>query len=362
MRNLALLIALGPSTLWAGDPVWEPAKTWVFAVGVLNYDDPGLQGWPDEGRVDARLLETLKKRGVPQEQIVFIKNKEATKERLAHELVEFLKQPGEDDMLLFYYTGHGSRDYSDLSRPVSFLTYDSKSTWTVSSVLDAIDEHFKGSQVLLAADCCHSGALAEEAARRSGKISYGVLTSAHSNSVSTGNWTFTQCLVDLFAGSAVLDADGDGLISFQEAAEYCDAEMSFCEDQRATHAALGDFSKQLVLARAEAKQPPRVGERCEGQFRGIWMKGKIVQAKEGKYLVHWIDRDKMADTWLEPERLRPYEPTSLEAGMHVRIEWNGEWFKGKILEARHGLHLVHYVGFPSADNEWVPLRRLRPQP
>jgi hypothetical protein len=353
------LLAAVPA--WADAPVWEPARTWVFAVGVLNFDS-ALHGWPDEGRVDAILLETLRKRGVPEEQILFIKNKEATKEHVTEKLVEFLQRPGEGDTLVFYYTGHGGRDYNNPKRPVNFILYETKSTWTVSSMLDAIEEHFQGSRVLLAADCCHSGALAEEASRRSGKIGYGVLTSAHSNSVSTGNWTFTQCLVDVFRGNPALDANGDGAISFKEAAQYCDAEMCFCEDQRATHEALAGFPADLVLARIAGERTPRIGEHCEGQLHGVWMKGKIVAAKDGKFLIDWVGREKLKDAWLAPDKLRPHEPAALEAGTRVQIQWNREWFPGRILETKNGLHLVHYDGYPPADNEWVPLRRLRPQP
>jgi hypothetical protein len=321
-----------------------------------------LQAWPDKGRVDAVLVETLRQRGVPPEQILFIKNGEATKEYVTEKLEEFLKKPAAGDTLLFYYTGHGGRDYSDPSRPVNFILYDTESLWTIASIFDAIEEHFIGSRVFLAADCCHSGALAEEAARRAGKFGYGVLTSAHSNSVSTGNWTFTECLVEVFRGSPVLDANNDGTISFAEAAQYCDAEMSFCEDQRATSATVGDFPADLILAGAEAEHPPRVGERCEGQLHGVWMKAKIVAAKEDKFLVNWVGRPKLKDAWLEPERLRPHEPSGLEAGTRVQIEWNRQWFTGKVLQTHQGLHLVEYEGFPPADNEWVPLRRLRPQP
>ncbi len=360
-----LVIALWLSVAgaaWGEGPIWEPARTWVFAVGVLKFDDRGLQAWPDEGRVDAVLLQTLRKRGVPEEQMLFIKNEEATEAHVSKELAEFLKRPREGDMLLFYYTGHGGRDYSDPNRPVNFILYETKANWTVSSMLDVIEEHFHGSRVLLAADCCHSGALAEEASRRSGKIGYGVLTSAHSNSVSTGNWTFTECLVDVFRGKPAVDANADGEISFVEAAHYCDAEMSFREDQRATHLALGKFSGDLIFARVKGDRAPRVGEHCEGQLRGVWMKARILEAKDGKFLVDWVGRDKLADAWLEPDRLRPYEPAMMEVGTRVQVQWNRQWFPGKVLQAEHGLHLVHYDGFPPADDEWVPLRRLRPQP
>ncbi len=362
IRSWLLICTLFAGTLQAETPEWQPARTWVFAVGVLQFDSPTLQTYPEEGRVDAVMLEALKKRGVPESQIVFIKNEQATEKHIASEFEKLLKKTAEGDTLLFYYTGHGGRDYSEPTRPVNFITYDTGSKWMVSEMLDAIESRFQGSLALLVADCCHSGGLAEEAARRSQKIGYGVLASAQPASVSTSNWTFTQCLANLFNGHAALDLNRDGRILFEEAAEYCDAEMSFCEDQRACHVALGRFRPDLVMATAQKQTPPRVGEHCEALSRGIWMKGKIIDAKEGKLLIDWVDRPAKRDAWVEPDLVRKPETTAMEIGQRVQIEWNGVWYKGKVLQARGGLHLVHYEGFPSTDDEWTPLKRLRPQP
>src|SRR6188768_3293798 len=111
--SLPLLLSLLSTSLWAADAAWEPEKTWVFAVGALQFDNPGMTAYPDKGRVDAVLLETFRKRGVPAEQILFIKNKEATKANITRRLAEFLPKPGKDDTLFFYYTGHGGRDYAN---------------------------------------------------------------------------------------------------------------------------------------------------------------------------------------------------------------------------------------------------------
>lgn len=350
------------ATALSASPAWQPAKTWVFAVGVLQFDDAKLQTYPEKGRVDAVMIDVLKRRGVPDDQIVFIRNEQATKDHLQRELIDLLKQTSPDDTLLFYYTGHGGRNYSSPKREINFITYDTKSHWMVSEMLDAIESHFQGSLAILTADCCHSGGLAEEAARRSKKISYAVLTSSQPASVSTSNWTFTQCLADLFRGQATMDLDRNGEICFSEAAAFCDAEMCFCENQRAGSAAIGKQIDQLVLAKADGNLPSRVGEYCEAKSHGIWMKAKIKDAKEGKFLVTWVGRPAKAEAWMNSDELRRPEPGGLEAGQHVRVEWNGAWYQGTVLQTHNGLHLVHYEGFPEADDEWIPLRRLRPRP
>jgi hypothetical protein len=35
------------------------------------------------------------------------------------------------------------------------------------------------------------------------------------------------------------------------------------------------------------------------------------------------------------------------------------WYKAKVKQTRLGLHLVHYEGYPDADDEYVPRKRMR---
>lgn len=235
MRRLVLLFwLLAPSVVAAEEAAWQPETTWVFAVGVLQFDDPALATWPNEGRVDAVMLDAFRRRGVPDKQIVFI--------------------------------------------------------------LD---------------------------------------------------------------GKPALDLDADGRITFTEAAKHCDLEMAFCENQRAGRATTGDFSPETVMAQTQGgPNPPRVGERCEGFDEGKWWKVKILDVKDGKYLVHWIGWDRSSDAWIGPDRMRAFKPATMAKGAKVEIEWNKTWYKGRVLKSELGLHLVHYDGYP-ADDEWVPTDRLR---
>lgn len=359
VKTLLLAWFVGLTALLAQRPAWEPAKTWVFAVGVLNFDDPRLATWPDEGRVDAVMIEAYRERGVPEDQIVFIKNADATKAQVTKRFAEFLRRAGKDDTLVFYYAGHGSRSFKSPARPVSFMTYDAKANWSTGAVLEAIEQNFQGSQALLTVDCCHSGALALDAAKRSGRIRYGVLTSSQASAKSTGNWTFTQCLVDLLRGNTQLDFDGDGAITFAEAAQHCDLEMAFCENQRVSHEATGGFSTNLVLAKTGSPAAPRVGERCEGKYQGKWWKVKILAAKDGRFHVTWIGWAKKYDSWLEADQLRPHTPKSMAVGTPVNIEWRKKWYPGQVVRSELGLVLVHYDGYPAVDDEWMPLNRVR---
>jgi hypothetical protein len=356
---LALLMlgfALG-STVRAEKTVWEPAKTWVFAVGVIQFDDPSLTSWPDKGRVDAELMKALEKRGVPTDHILFLKNEEATRKNIAQKFTPFLKRIGEDETLLFYYAGHGGRDYSNPARTCAFVTYDTASRWGVGSIFESVEKNFSGKQVIYTADCCHSGCLVVDAAEYDGRTA--VLTSAHVASTSTGHWTFTQCLVRMFEGDPILDLNGDGRITFSEASRYVTDEMAFMEGQHAAHGCNGGFPADMVMATTTKQHSPHMGQMIEGESKGKWYKAEVIGEKDGAVKVTWPGWDKSYDEWLTPERTREYRPKTWPVGKSVQAEWRTKWYNARIVKVDRGLHLVHYEGFQDTDDEWVVLERLR---
>jgi hypothetical protein len=77
--------------------------------------------------------------------------------------------------------------------------------WKVESIPAAIDKHFKGSRAMLALDNCHSGAIVDACKNRRSRISYAAFASTPANSSSTGNWTFTESLINAFRGEALVD-------------------------------------------------------------------------------------------------------------------------------------------------------------
>lgn len=356
--HLLLLTLLLSFRAPAAEPVWEPAKTWIFAVGVLQFDNKSLTTWPDKDRVDAKLLEVCRKRGVPEGQIVFIKNEEATLRNVREKFVEFLQKTPADSTLFFYYAGHGSRDYNDPERPVKFMTYDSEKSWNVQAIINAIEKNFNGSRALLTADCCHSGALADAAEGKDGYTSFGVLTSAQASATSTGNWTFTQTLSDAFRGDPVMDLNADGKITFAELAATAEVVMAFCEGQRSRDEVTGKFTRDLVLAETVGTRRPREGELCEAKYEDKWWKARIIDSTPDQIRIRWV-QDDGTTPWLSPNMVRKYEPRSLAAGAPVEIHWGKEWFPGEVIRCELGLVQVHYNGYPKADDEWVPFNRLK---
>lgn len=68
---------------------WNPETNWVFEVGLLEWEDAEtFSPFPDavEGRFDAQLADFFRESGVPDEQIIYLQDKEATLETIRESL------------------------------------------------------------------------------------------------------------------------------------------------------------------------------------------------------------------------------------------------------------------------------------
>jgi len=244
---------------------WNPEHTWVFVVGTLEWkhaDD--FPPFPQQDRRDAALVEFFHSRGVPVTQIVYLQDREATTQRIQQAFEAQLARIGAGDLLVLYYCGHGGKT-DDAA--VYFASYDTDCVrnqgWLVESIPATITRCFGGARVLLLADCCYSGCLAEAIAQQHRHGAYACLTSSLASELSTGNWTFTEGLLAGLRGQAFVDADGNNQITLQELAAQMIESMAFAEEQIATFAVGGGFDPDMIIAAARARPDPQVGRRVE---------------------------------------------------------------------------------------------------
>jgi hypothetical protein len=332
---------------------WEPRNTWVFAVGVLAYPDG--QAWPDEGRRDAVMVDALQARGVPANQITFIKDRNATIAAVRRAFDAVMANATAEATLWFYFAGHGIQRDTGVTE---FSLYDGR--WPIPDLFSTIERTFPGNTALLFADCCYSGALGTEAMLRAGRVSYGTLTSSLACTISTGAWTFTNCLIAALQGAIPLDADGDGLITLTELARFAEREMAFNDGQLSTVVTINGFDPGLVLAAGTKRTHQLIGEYVEARWTdGKWYPGRIERVDGGKVLLRWAGYDGSEPEEVPEDSIRPFAPRQHAPGTRIEVEWQGGWYSAEVLTGRWGLHLVHYDGYDPTHDEWVALERIR---
>lgn len=236
---------------------WKPRKTYVLilGLGLSDWEDPDDPTW----RRHQTLAEYFLKAGVPEEQVLFWEDEEGTPEQVRTNLPAFLAETAEDSLFIVYYAGHGDPGEDE---EFAFCHPDYDDDWNSGTELfDIIEENFWGSQVLILADCCYSGLLARLVEDREPEFGYGVLTSATADIESTGNWTFTDCILSALRGEADIDTDNDGAISFQELCDYVLTTMEEQEDQPADFSSTEYFDPSFRLATVKKPAFARKHER-----------------------------------------------------------------------------------------------------
>jgi hypothetical protein len=340
---------------------WNPEKTTVFVVGLLEWEHADIwSSFPEcqKDRRDQQLVEYFRDAGVPDERIVYLCDSEATKSAVQQAFRKVLEGTRDGELLIFYFCGHGY--WNAETNQTYFATYDAgekdESAWNVASIFNAIEKQFHGSRALLLADCCHSGALYDGVRQhRDSRIKYAALTSSYCHNTSTGNWTFSDCLLAGLRGEGEVDLNEDGIIELDELAHYCELELAFVEEQKSMFAAADGFPRNAHLAEVEEPAKPGVGQRVEVESDGKWFKAKVIDINEDQWEVHYVNFDASKDEWVDRQRVRPYQPAQFAQGDKVEVQWqsDGKWYPATVEKAWYGLEQVRYDGFDSTSDEWV---------
>lgn len=365
---------LQPQTLIQKPTSWDPAHTWVFMVGILQWPKKaGLDSFDTSNRKDLILQNTLLKLGVPGDHIVFLSDKNATLKTINEQLTQLLAKAQSGDFLLTYYCGHGWTSDGQ----AFFANYDADDNeshcWSVNSFVRKLAKEFHGSTVLLTADCCHSGALGEEMKRLKTPFNYATCSSSTSAISSTDNWTFSEGIIDCLQGHRYADYDKNGSISFSELATFLQSEMQSIEKQDAAASRSPNFDPDFVIAKVRFPNEP-IPELVEVLWRdGGWYPAKVVEKAQAKCKVRWLSIGWDApdsDEWVEAKNIRPLRKETVKlpkataqkwrVGTKVKAEWEGQFYPAQILKYRNGSYLVHYDDYESSDDEWVDEERIRP--
>ncbi len=237
LRNLGgtALILLASDLCGCRTPAaLEPESTYAVIVGVLEWPSRTLSGFSKENRRDQGLYETLREKGVPARNMALLLDREATEANLRAALGEIAGRAGPDATLIVYYAGHGYPG----SRGIYFASHDAgvkggpREGFLIDDIDAVLGARFRGGRVLLLADCCFAGGLADVAAKLAGRgLAAACLTSVRLEETSSDQWTFTCNLIDALRGRRHLDRDGDGFVTLDEAGQSVRDAMHIVESR-----------------------------------------------------------------------------------------------------------------------------------
>lgn len=369
VRRAALCVLLFASLAGADPGSWDPKSTCVLMAGVLEWQDKNLSPFPKKDRADRALEATLKKAGVPEGNMVFLEDKEASLKAIQENLRKVCDGAPEGSTLIFYFAGHGMQDGGE----IYFANNDAdtekpkETMLAMAEVTRIIKEHFKGARILLFADCCYSGGLAKvvHAFDKTDK-SAACLTSATASNVSTAEWTFTSSLVAVFGGDGVVDANGDGSLTLKEADSYAAGEMRFREAQLTRGATTPSFDASFVFRAVDPALKPKaipgpwsMREYCEVEWNKQWFRAQVIDGREGEWKVHYLGYEDTDDEWVAAKRIRKPTGIGVAGGDAVKVEWKKKWWPAKVMKVEGDFAYVHYDGFGEEWDEWVTGKRLK---
>jgi hypothetical protein len=369
---LALVLSTA-SSAFAQDTLDE-SKTFVVIAGVLQWPEGRLGSFPTKNRKDEELYETLKARGVPENQMKLLLDDDATYSKIRGAIRDIAGKAPKDATFIFYYCGHGMPAEGD---DVCLANYDldpkqpKRTGLLVSDSTKLIEKHFRGKRVLLLADCCFSGGLAKSA-RDLHKAGYEAasLTSATDSVTSTRNWTFTQTIIDGLNGDSFGDANSDGSLTLGELAGDVKAAMESLENQPAG-VAVENWPKDMKLASAKLKPsktegPFRAGDYVMAPSEGAARVGRVIAVGTTESTVEFYDYSDKTQVKIANDKIQSlasYKASKgkLETATH-EVEWRGNWYKASIIRRDGKKTQIHYVGYGSEWDEWVTPERIRPIP
>lgn len=346
--------------------VWQPADTLVLLVGVLSWQDKSLSTFVDTNRYDQKLYETLLKRGVKRNNIIFLKDEQARLANIKDNLQNLANKSNEKSVFFFYYAGHG--DPAEDGKDAYFLNYDcatanlASTSLHLSNLAEVLKKEFKGKKVILAADCCYSGYLNQVADElEKANINTLVMSSASANNESTGEWTFTRSLDEILSGRPLFK-DAGAELSASFAQDYIRYNMTYAEAQLANHYQTKGFPKKFILAKKQQgydKNKPYLGQIKLTKYEGNYCKVRIIDQEGDNCKILFAGFDPNWEEWRNYSELKDIVYKNYPVNSKIMVEWNKKWYKATVLKTNGVFHFVHYNDFESNWDEWVTSNRMK---
>lgn len=216
-------------------------KRYAVVVGINKYPTAGDQFQTLKAAVNDSRNVASKLRELKFDEVFALEDDKATKQAITSTLSKVGKKAKENDMVVFFFAGHGhtegeGADQMGFILPYDYNPEDSYTTSIAMTELQNISKLMKAKHVLYAMDSCFSGGIfihraAAPTVPNEGRLQYLknltrnrahiVLTAGGKNEVaneSGGTGLFTQALIEGLSGKA--DFDQTGFVTAHELGLY----------------------------------------------------------------------------------------------------------------------------------------------
>lgn len=343
---------------------WKPKQTWVvYASMVEGHFDPA-------GRRDQELVDALLEAGVPDGQMFFLPDHEATAAGILEAIASVGEQAEEEDVLLFIFSGHGALQKTEDGWTNRYVV-EGKEQLTSQEVVDAIEESFGGALAIMVADNCMSGATVDDVEEHEGEVAIAALSSTAAFDVSWTGWLLIAQLIWLVQGKPWLDVDEDGKISLEDFFTFVEEEMALVRGFKPSWYIPEDaeltFHKNIP-ERAHEREHERV--HAENKGKRVYARILSVDEENETAEVQWLDRFGVATSEVALDDCVLIEFDEHEVGTLVSLndagsQANAKGATGVVEETFNGLHLVrfdeHDEDDPAKLYDWVSYKRLTAQ-
>ncbi len=216
------------------EPLRDPeARTWAVIVGISTYShQPALHYTDNDAFRLYSFLKSPEGGALPDEQVALLIDEEATREHVLRALQEVLLRADDNDVVLFYFSGHGIEG--------AFLPtdYDGSFHKLAHEEILEILQRSQARLKLVLGDACHSGSLQHAKAPTRLSELYGQLTpdqggialmlSSRSEEISLEDsnlrsGVFSYFLIQALKGLA--DRNADGIVTLEETFQYVHREV-----------------------------------------------------------------------------------------------------------------------------------------
>jgi len=338
----------------------DPKNTYVVLIGVLEWKDD-LSPFDKKNRKDIEFEQYLISKGVPKNQIYSFFDSKATLANILSSIDNISNSSKKD--IIFYYAGHGLNE----NETIYFANYDislknvKNSGFDISTISEKLEKS-EAKNIWLFADCCYSGGLLK-VCRKLGKAGKNVvaLSSSTASNTSTGNWTYTQTLLDCLNGNPLADSNADGKIDLSELKKEIRFAMKYRERQLngAEHTGIDETIVFSTVKGSTTIKNPKLGEYAWGKYENSWKPIRIVEINEDKYSCEfYFYSDKVYKT-LSSAEIKPMHFIKFNENSEIEVEWKGKWYSATVKKVSGDFCYISYKNYDSSFDEWVLYERIR---